>query len=299
MPSKASTSDASNSDASSRPKTTEQFTGRQAHDVSTASRLRGFFVRDDPDYDRYTARYQARTTQAKIGYLLMHFLPGIFALVVINIDPVFVTLRDLSGLSDRMFQYLLFIAVTYGWHTLLPVVVLMRGDGLSFRETLGYLGLDRVDWKGVFIVLPVIFVPYTLVSAPYFRWVEPALTSWLGSIEAFQLPDHSLFKEGLYDFPPVLLLFLLIGNFLGEEVYYRGYLMKKCAFLGRHTWWVTSFLFALYHLWQIPHTWPLMGPALIFGLVMVLRKNLYVVIWLHLLLNLWWVGFMEATFGPG
>ena len=23
--------------------------------------------------------------------------------------------------------------------------------------------------------------------------------------------------------------------------------MKKCAFLGKHTWWVTSVLFALYH----------------------------------------------------
>ena len=262
------------------------------------SMLRSFFVRDDPDYDRYVERYQARTPGAKALYLFLHFLPGIVAVVLLNIEPVYRAVRELSGMGDKSLQYVLFIVVTYGWHTLFPVVVLMRGDGLSFRETMGYLGLDRIDWKGLFVVLPVLFVPYTLVSAPYFRWVEPALTDFLGSIPAFQIPDHSLFKSGLYDFPPVLLLFLLIGNFLGEEVYYRGYLMKKCGFLGRHTWWITSLLFALYHLWQIPHTWPLFAPAIVFGLVMVLRKNLYVVILLHLLLNLWWVGFMESTFGP-
>ena len=287
------------SDERTRPGAIGEVDRERTDAAPRASRLRGFFVREDPDYERYAARYQARTSPAKFGYLLMHFLPGVFAVVVINIEPVFVTMRDLTGLSGRMYQYVLFILVTYGWHTLLPIVVLMRGDGLSFRETLSYLGLDRVDWKGMLIVLPAIFVPYTLVSIPYFRWVAPALTHWLESVEAFQLPDYSLFKEGLYDFPPILLLFLLIGNFLGEEVYYRGYLMKKCAFLGRHTWWVTSFLFALYHLWQIPHTWPLMGPAMIFGLVMALRKNLYVVILLHLVLNLWWVAFMETTFGPG
>ncbi len=258
---------------------------------------RRFFVREDADYDADCERLQARTAAGKALYLAMHFLPGVLAVVVLNIEPVFRQLVALSGLSDKMFQYVLFIAVTYGWHTLFPVVVLMRSDGLSFRETMRALNLDRVDWKGLVLVLPVLFVPYTLLSAPYFRWVEPALTDWLGGVEAFQLPDYSLFKEGLYDFPPVLLLFLLIGNFLGEEVYYRGYLMKKCAFFGRHTWWVTSMLFALYHLWQIPHTWPLFGPAIFFGLVMALRKNLYVVILLHLLLNLWWVSFMEATFG--
>ncbi len=33
-------------------------------------------------------------------------------------------------------------------------------------------------------------------------------------------------------------------------------------------------LFALYHLWQIPFTWPLIGLVLAFGLLMWLRKDL-------------------------
>jgi membrane protease YdiL (CAAX protease family) len=31
-------------------------------------------------------------------------------------------------------------------------------------------------------------------------------------------------------------VFLFIGNFLGEELYFRGYLMKKIAFLGNSAW---------------------------------------------------------------
>jgi len=72
-------------------------------------------------------------------------------------------------------------------------------------------------------------------------------------------PAWSIFggdPSGLYAFPPFALLLLFIGNFLGEELYFRGYLMKKSSFLGRANWFINPFLFALYHLWQIPMTWP-------------------------------------------
>ena len=81
--------------------------------------------------------------------------------------------------------------------------------------------------------------------------------------------------------------FLFIGNFLGEELYFRGYLMKKTAFLGRWNWTVNSLLFALYHLWQIPQTWPLIVMVLAFGLLMWLRKDLYVILLFHLFGNMW------------
>jgi membrane protease YdiL (CAAX protease family) len=104
------------------------------------------------------------------------------------------------------------------------------------------------------------------------------------------MPAHTIFKAGpggLYDFPPIALLFLFIGNFLGEELYFRGYLMKKIAFLGSSAWIVNSALFALYHLWQIPQTWPLAGLVLTVGLLMQLRKDIYVLIAFHLFMNMW------------
>ena len=45
-----------------------------------------------------------------------------------------------------------------------------------------------------------------------------------------------------------------VGNFLGEELYFRGYLMKKTAFLGGWNWVFNSVAFSLYHLWQAPQT---------------------------------------------
>lgn len=61
---------------------------------------------------------------------------------------------------------------------------------------------------------------------------------------------------------------LFIGNFVGEEVYYRGSLMKKTSFLRRANWFVNLLLFAHYHLWQIPFTWPSIGLVFAFGLLM-------------------------------
>jgi hypothetical protein len=79
-----------------------------------------------------------------------------------------------------------------------------------------------------------------------------------------------------------------IGNFVGEELYFRGYLMKKTSFLGGWNWAVNSALFVVYHLWQIPQTWPLIGIGLIFGFYMQWRKDFWSVVVLHLLINLAW-----------
>ena len=116
-------------------------------------------------------------------------------------------------------------------------------------------------------------------------YVYPWLKELVESIPALRIPDYSIFGGRLYSFPTVQLLPLLVGNFLGEELYFRGYLMKKVGFLGRSTWLISSVLFALYHVWQAPNTWPLIGIAIFFGLLMQLRKNLYVTIALHIFLQ--------------
>jgi membrane protease YdiL (CAAX protease family) len=116
------------------------------------------------------------------------------------------------------------------------------------------------------------------------------------AVPLFRIPSYSIFQdtsENIYSFPPVALLFLGVGNFLGEELYFRGYLMKKSAFLGKMNWIVNSVLFALYHLWQVQQTWPMIGLALPFGLLMALRKDLYVLIAFHFFANMW------MAFGTG
>jgi hypothetical protein len=39
--------------------------------------------------------------------------------------------------------------------------------------------------------------------------------------------------------------------------------------------------------WQVQQTWPMIGLVLAFGLLMTLRKDLYVLIGFHFLVNMW------------
>jgi uncharacterized protein len=221
--------------------------------------LRRFFVRDDAIYAKFEANYQAKTKPAKVLYLLLYLVPGLIAFVSLNVQPLFRAQMAITGLSARYLQYAWVLAITLGWHTLVPFLVLRYADKLSGRESFAFLGLNRVDWRGLFLVLPVYFALFALVSLPYQRFVAPVFEDWTKSVPLFRVPTDSIFQdtpEAMYSFPPVALLLLGIGNFFGEELYFRGYLMKKSAFLGRVNWVVSSILFGLYHVWQVSKLGP-------------------------------------------
>ena len=249
-----------------------------------------FFIREDVVYDDWSERCQPRSTVARVVYLLLYLLPGLLAAVAINVRPLFEAQLRLTHLSPRYLQLAWLLLITFGWHMASAFVLLRLLDGLSFRESLSYVGLNRIDVRGLLVVLPVFCVGFALVSVPYMQFVWAPLRAVCQAVPLFHIPAWSIFggdPRGLYDFPPFALLLLFIGNFLGEELYFRGYLMKKSSFLGGANWAVNSFLFALYHLWQIPQTWPLVGLVFAVGLLMRMRKDLYVLIAFHLFLNMW------------
>jgi len=252
--------------------------------------LKRFFVREDPTYDRWERACQPKSAFGKGAYLALYFLPGLLAAVVINVPAVFFAELRITHLSPRYLQFGWLLIITLGWHLLSPFIFLRLFDRLTIRESLSFLGLNRIDLKGLFVVLPVFCCGVALVSVPYMQFVWAPLTALVQSIPLFHVPRWSIFggdPAGLYAFPPLALALLFIGNFLGEELYYRGYLMKKSSFLGRANWFINPFLFALYHLWQIPFTWPLIGLVFAFGLLMWLRKDLYVLIAFHFFFNMW------------
>jgi membrane protease YdiL (CAAX protease family) len=259
--------------------------------------LRRFFVREDPTYDRYAAACQAKSSAAKLFYLLMHLLPGILVYLAINVGSVYRAELHYTGVSGKNLQFGWVMFITFGWHMLVPFLFLLFSDKLTFRQSLEFLGLSRIDLRGLFLVLPVYCAGFAILSLPYMRFLWNPISAWLGTVSAFQIPAYSIFQggpNGLYSFPPVALFFLFIGNFLGEELYFRGYLLKKTAFLGGAVWIVNSLLFAIYHFWQVPQTWPLLGLVLAFGLLMRLRKDLYLLIAFHLFVNMW-LGFGEHS----
>src|SRR5262249_18482732 len=257
---------------------------------SIGAQLRRVFVRQDAVYDHYSSAYQAKTPLAKILYLCLYLLPGIVVFIVVNIGPLFRWEMAVTGWSARCVRYAWGLIITFGWHIFMPFVVLRYLDKLTLRESCVLLGLNRVDWRGMLSVLPVFMVGLSVISLPYVKYVSPVIEDWTKTIPLFRIPSYSIFQdtpENIYSFPPIALVFLGIGNFLGEELYFRGYLMKKSAFLGEANWTVNSVLFALYHVWQVQQTWPMIGLVLMFGLLMKLRKDLWVMVGFHFFVNMW------------
>lgn len=251
--------------------------------------LKQFLIREDKTYDKWQQDYQAKTLGGLCFYIFMLLAPGIFAFVLLNIEPVYYFGLELTGWSGPFFQGFFMFFVTYVWHMVLPLAMLRYQDGLSFRESMSFLGFDRFDTRGFFVVMPIIFVVFSFLCLPYLSWVAVPFRDWIKGVEFLAMPEYSIFlggPNGLYSFPLSVLVLLLIGNFVGEELYYRGYLLKKTGMLGSWNWVISSFLFAFYHFWQAEQTWPLFLPAMIFGLVMIWRKDIYVLIMLHLLLNI-------------
>jgi len=269
--------------------------------MSCFTRLRKSLICEDPVWTHWCEHGQARTTLSRAGYLAAYLLPGLFAYALINIEPIFRAGVNLSGVDPLLYQYVLFVLFTWIWHIALPLVMLRWRDGLTWPEVAEFLALHRFRLREPLLIAPLAFIASVVFSLPWMLTAYTPFQAWLDSLPALAIPAHSMFAsaEAFYGASTFLLVLMLIGNFIGEEVYFRGYLMKKTAFLGRANWLVGSTLFALSHLWQIPQTWPLLVPTLFFGLLMQARKNLYTLIVFHTCFNVFGYPVSNLWLGPG
>lgn len=249
-----------------------------------AASLGSFFRRSDPEYDRFVEHHQARSGAAKTGYILLHLAPGLLGyLAIFHLrEP----LMALTGLSSKNTQWFFVLCIGIGWMIVLPFVLLLRVERLTLRQATRFLGLGTFDWKGLLVVMPVVTLIMLVPAAPFALYVHPVLFKALNAVPALHIPEWHLTRE-FYQFPFWQLLVILVANYLGEEIYFRGYLMKKIGFCGSWTWVASNALFELYHVHQAPNNWPyvLIAFLLPFGLLMQWRKNLYVVIGFHLVVN--------------
>jgi membrane protease YdiL (CAAX protease family) len=152
-----------------------------------------------------------------------------------------------------MFQGTCLIGVVFAWHAVVPLAVLHLVDKL-FPGVARFPELANIPQKGIsYGSSPG--VAFTVISLPYMIDLFPTLTNWVAAIPGLNPPAYSIFRDpsGVYSMLPTWLVGLgLVGNFLCEELYFHGYLMKKIGFLGAWAWVVNSVLFALYHIWQLP-----------------------------------------------
>ncbi len=126
----------------------------------------------------------------------MHLLPGILGWALINVNSIYQAQLRLTGLPGRSLQYTWLIVFAFGWHLVTPVLLLRFKDKLTWKQTLEFLGLNRVDVRGLFVVLPVYCALFALAALPYMQWIWHPLEKWLQSVPAFHMPDYTIFKGG-------------------------------------------------------------------------------------------------------
>lgn len=251
------------------------------------SKLKSFFVRSDPEYVAFLRTYQAQSGKQIAFYLLFAILPGF--VVYLLIYPLRSSLMAATGLSSHDVQFLVLALMASGWHIFFPLLMLKYGDKMNWREVFAYLGFRKDSVKGFLLVLPAIILLFTLLSLPYMKWVFPPISSFLDRIPALHMGDWHIYHQGYYDFPWPLLLIGVIGNFIGEEMYFRGFLLKKIGKLPLD-WLILSVLFQLYHMWQAPVNWAFIPLAVVIPceLLVKLRKNVYGAILFHVFVNVGW-----------
>lgn len=76
-----------------------------------------------------------------------------------------------------------------------------------------------------------------------------------------------------------------MANLVCEELWFRGYLQDKLAFLGSRSWVGAGLLFTLYHVFEAPIVYPGFVGGLALAGLWALRGNLVSCILLHALLT--------------
>jgi len=195
---------------------------------------------------------------------------------------------------------------------------------LPFFGQLGYPSIMALTWAVLLILVPfelgillyegkkkngrfslqgVVGYRTPIPIWQYFLWV-PVLFVLLGLIFTVLKPVDAYLRQQFFAWLPVLegglqvgysrgalistyVLVAILGTVVGptvEEYYFRGYLLPRMGYAGKWAPLLHSFLFGLYHIWT-----PWMFLARTLGTLplvyAVQRKNLYVAVIAHILVN--------------
>ncbi|HEY6073438.1 MAG TPA: CPBP family intramembrane glutamic endopeptidase [Anaerolineales bacterium] len=216
--------------------------------------------------------------------IALHLLPGLLAGVVfvlagpaaqkLNLPPFMAfCFADLVILLPLIWGLLLYQGYKKNGRLSLQGVVLYR---------------EKLPWTQYLLFVPVVFFASGLIilalnplsnsiRAGLFGWWPPALDM---SADLSPYSRSALILSYLVNF----LVISLIAP-ITEEVYFRGYLLPRLSRFGLWAVPINSILFALFHVWS-----PWMAVARALGLlplifVTVKKKNIYVGMIAHILVN--------------
>lgn len=229
--------------------------------------------------------------------LWYHFYPGIAILVSYILISKYLVDLGYPGLSGLLFVEL-FVLAPIGiahlvWHG-------KRLNGkLSFKNVIAYTNKlsvgQYVKWTLIgLLACVVIYAPLY----PLGLFLKESVFGWLP--EWYFDPGYGTSNMDLI--ANVFLAGVFIDGIVGpvvEELFFRGYLLPRMAFLKKWAPIVNGLLFGLYHFWQPHNYFAIIAVGIIISYIVWKKRNVYLGILIHCILNILGAlsGFIAANAG--
>ncbi|MGB5436936.1 MAG: CPBP family intramembrane glutamic endopeptidase [Maribacter sp.] len=229
--------------------------------------------------------------------LWYHFYPGLAILITYIIISPYLIEWGYPGLTALLFVELLVlgpIGITHLWS---------HGKHLngkpSLKNVIAYT--DKLSWKQYLMWTLVGILACTIVYIPLYPlglFLKDSIFNWLP--EWYFDPGYGTSDMDLI--AKVFLAAIVIDGIVGpvvEELFFRGYLLPRMAYLKKWAPIVNGLLFGLYHFWQ-PHNYlAIIGIGIVISFIVWKKKNVYLGMLIHCILNILGAlsGFLAANAG--
>lgn len=208
------------------------------------------------------------------SFLLIFGLPIMTFLYLIE-SPVSIenlSISEIAAIGSQLFVIAVFILVPFVWYYLV--------NKLSFKEMLKRIKLvgENIDKAFLWGILSAIII-FILIFVIEFALIGVGVNVQ----DLSNIPD----LQKLFSWP--VLFFLVAVQPIGEEIFFRGFLLEKVQGFGGDVVAIilTAFLFGIAH-FSYGKIYPVLIPILIgiiLGYIVVRTKNLYSSIVGHIIFN--------------
>lgn len=202
----------------------------------------------------------------------VNWATSILGIIVAVILPV---LGSFFFLSEEKSTPLILIGEIGFWLTcvIIGYLVLKRE-----KKNWSFFGLSKFKGSSILMGLLVVIIGFVVSAVSYNIQIALGLSS---NSEAATL---------IFSMPIWLKFLIVLRAGITEEFIYRGYLMGKLEEMSLHKFWVLMLpviLFTVVHLpgWGLGHLIIVLPLSLTFGLVFLWKRNLYINIIAHFLID--------------
>jgi membrane protease YdiL (CAAX protease family) len=214
--------------------------------------------------------------------IVLHLLPGVLT------GTIFFSLQPMVVAAGYPPHVALVLAIPLAMIPVALGLLLYLGYKRNSRLSLQGVVLYRTPiprWK-YFVFVPLVLMASLTVLGLGFRLDDILRTTVFGWMPPLDWDPGGGYTRAVLVVSYLLAaLFVVLGESVVEELYFRGFLLPRMRYAGRWATPLHCFLFALYHVWQ---PWRLVSVAIgMSPVVFAVRRtrNIYVGMIVHVLLN--------------